>query len=254
MLYERSRSDQQRYLYVGQLRNLTFSDHMHSSFEFILVTKGVLRATLSGETYILREGEAILILPNRVHNFVSPEESENLTVIFSPDYVREFYIAARNFDFRQPVFRYPNKDALLTLDPDKPYRCMALLYDVCAAAYEACSPELSRQRDDSLVRKIADYIYANCQSDIRLETLADALGYNYCYLSDFIGRNFGVGFPALLNSYRIDLALGLLRTTELNITEISGRCGFATTRSFNRAFRRIMGVSPSEFVRSANRA
>lgn len=253
MLYERSRSGGQRYLYVGQSKDLTFSDHMHSSFEFILVTKGVLCTALSGEVYTLREGDAILILPNRVHNFVSPEGSENVTVIFSPDYVSEFYAAARGFDFTRPVFRYSDKDALLALDPDKPFACMALLYGICAAAYEACCPEPSRQRDDSLVRKIDDYLYANCQNDIRLETLADELGYNYCYLSDFIGKSFGVGFPALLGSYRIDLALGLLRTTDLSVTEISGRCGFSNTRSFNRTFRKIMGVSPREFIRSADR-
>ncbi len=248
MIYERSRSELQRYLYVGYTRNLTFGDHMHSSFEFMTVTKGVTQAVLSGVSYTLRAGQAMLILPNRVHHFSVPEgaESENITVIFSTDYVKDFYSAVRNCDFQKPIFDYAAYDALLSLNADQPFHCMSLLYGICAEAYAVCEPTISEQRNDLLVHKIADYIYEHYKSDINLDSLAKELGYNYCYLSDFINSSFGMNFRNLLNSYRIDLALTLLRTTDLSVTEISGRCGFSSPRSFNRAFQKIMGISPRE--------
>ncbi len=250
MIYERSRSELQRYLYVGHTRNLTFGDHMHSSFEFMTVTKGATQAVLSGISYTLRAGQAMLILPNRVHRFAVPEgaESENITVIFSPDYVKDFYSVVRGCDFQKPVFNYTMYDTLLSLDASRLFHCMSRLYGICAEAYEVCEPTVSEQRNDPLVRKIADYIYEHYESDINLDSLAKELGYNYCYLSDFINSRFGMNFRNLLNSYRIDLALTLLRTTELSVTEISGRCGFSSPRSFNRAFRKIQGISPRELT------
>lgn len=244
MLYERSRSGAQRYLYVSRSKDLTFGDHMHSSFEFIYVTGGILRASLLGERYTLRAGQGILILPNRVHNFSSPEGSENLTVIFSPDYVGEFYSAVRNCDFRNPVFEYADGDRILTLDPQKSFHCIGILYSICAHAYESCMPVTSEKRNDPLMLRVVDYIHEHFVSDVSLEHMAKELGYNYCYLSDFINTNFGTNFRTLLNSYRIDLALTYLHTTNLSVTEISDRCGFSTIRSFNRAFRKITGTSP----------
>ncbi|MBQ8382419.1 MAG: helix-turn-helix transcriptional regulator [Clostridia bacterium] len=249
MLYERSRSEPRRYLYVGKVERLTFGDHMHSSFELIVVTQGEVHATLSGERYTLRAGQAILVLPHRVHNFSSSEDAENLTVIFSPDYVKEFYSAVHGCDFRNPVFEYANWEALLALRADRPFHCMGTLYGLCAVAYDRCVPVVSKERNDHLVRRISDYLYEHYESDISLDSLARELGYNYCYLSEFINQNFGTNFSTLLSSYRVDLALTLLTTTELSVTEIAGRCGFANTRSFNRAFRKIMGSSPSEFAR-----
>ncbi|MGM9679981.1 MAG: helix-turn-helix domain-containing protein, partial [Eubacteriales bacterium] len=243
MLYEQSRSGTQHYLYVSRSKDLTFGDHMHSSFEFILVTDGILHASLLGKPYTLRAGQALLILPNRVHHFSSPEGSENLTVIFSPDYVSEFYAAVRSCDFRNPVFEYSDTDRILTLDPENIFHCMGILYGICAAAYDACMPEVSEKRDDLLMSRVADYIRDHFQSDMSLCGMAKDLGYNTCYLSDFINKNFGTHFRTLLNSYRIDYAMTLLRTTDLPITGIADRCGFSTIRSFNRAFCKINGIS-----------
>lgn len=254
MLYETSRSGRQRYLYVGMSKNLTFGDHLHSSFEFIQVTAGELEAVLSGKNYTLHSGDCMLILPHRAHRFRSPRGSENLTVIFSPDYVEEFARAARTFEFERPVFTLPEGRFLrpenLDPNPSQPYGNMAQLYGICAAAYAACSPRQPDKaaRDDTLVQKIADYIDENCLDPITLQSLSVALGYNYCYLSDLIGRNFGAGFPALLASARIERAIHLMRTTRQSVTEIAGACGFSGLRSFHRAFRSVLGCSPREFL------
>lgn len=246
MLYEYSRSQMRRYLYSDCLKGLNFEDHMHSSFELIVVTKGEVSATLSGKTYCLESGDAMLIMPHRIHKFSSNEDSECITVIFSTDYVKEFYAVMRDCDWKKTVFSNVDWQMFLGLDQEKPFYCMGVLYTVCAIALENCQPVASNWRDDLLTRKIIDYIHEHYTSDISLETLAEELSYNYCYLSDFINQTFGAGFPMLLAGYRVDLALTLLHTTDLSITEIAGKCGYSTTRSFHRAFRKITGKSPRE--------
>jgi transcriptional regulator GlxA family with amidase domain len=44
---------------------------------------------------------------------------------------------------------------------------------------------------------------------------------------------------------RLDHAMQLLRTTDLNITDIAEQCGFSTANTFYKAFRRKYQLSPS---------
>lgn len=70
---------------------------------------------------------------------------------------------------------------------------------------------------------------------------------NRCYLSDFINENFGMNFRTLLNGYRTDYARQLMEENQnLTVTEISKLCGFATIRSFNRAFLKATGFLPRD--------
>lgn len=59
----------------------------------------------------------------------------------------------------------------------------------------------------------------------------------------------GTSFERLLDETRKDLAAEYVRRTEYAVGEIAFLLGFAETSSFNRAFRRWTGKSPSEFRR-----
>lgn len=99
-----------------------------------------------------------------------------------------------------------------------------------------------------LIQKIALYLQDNFREDLQLDTLASEMNFNRCYLSDFINENFGMNFRTLLNGYRIDYARQLIEEyDDVTVTEISKLSGFATIRSFNRAFLKATGVSPREY-------
>ena len=49
---------------------------------------------------------------------------------------------------------------------------------------------------------------------------------------------------------RVKTALGLLKYSEQNMTQIAMTSGFTNSASFNRAFRKIMGVTPTEYRES----
>lgn len=56
-------------------------------------------------------------------------------------------------------------------------------------------------------------------------------------------------FVGFLNEIRIEKACQVLvnKRTE-NISEAAYQCGFNTAVHFNRVFRSIMGISPSQFI------
>ena len=64
-------------------------------------------------------------------------------------------------------------------------------------------------------------------------------------------QSAGTTFNTLLNEIRQDLAKKYLREQHNNITEIGFLLGFSESSAFSRAFKRWMGVTPSEYRKTA---
>lgn len=62
-----------------------------------------------------------------------------------------------------------------------------------------------------------------------------------------IKRLFGLTPSQYISKARIAAASTFLRETNLTVAEIAAACGFEDHSSFTRAFRKIAGVSPTEF-------
>ena len=66
----------------------------------------------------------------------------------------------------------------------------------------------------------------------------------YSYIFKLIkGKNF----VEYLNEVRIRNAMDLLKTTDINISEACFAVGFNNLGHFNRVFKELMGLTPSDF-------
>lgn len=86
--------------------------------------------------------------------------------------------------------------------------------------------------------------------DLRVAELAARLEVPEYRLSRFITRQLGKkNFNQLLNQYRVAHACKLLAIPAgfENILRVSGESGFASLGPFNRAFKSIMGCTPTEY-------
>jgi two-component system response regulator YesN len=84
-------------------------------------------------------------------------------------------------------------------------------------------------------------------ADLSLELLAEKLNVSKVYLSQFFKEQSGVNFSDYLEGLRMDRAKELLRTTDLPIKEIVDLTGYYSSNTFGRAFRRIHGISATEY-------
>ena len=87
--------------------------------------------------------------------------------------------------------------------------------------------------------------YAN--PDLSLSLISDELGFHMAYLSAIFKEQMGEGTSEYIGKVRIDKAINLLETTTKSIEEISQTVGFGSSRTFNRAFKKHTGVTPSEY-------
>lgn len=95
--------------------------------------------------------------------------------------------------------------------------------------------------------KVCDEQYF-LKSDLTIEVLADVLNTNRSYLSTSINKFCEKGFSVWLNNFRIQYAEQLMRENpSIALKDLPEQCGFATTSTFVRNFKRCHNMSPSEF-------
>lgn len=90
-------------------------------------------------------------------------------------------------------------------------------------------------------------------NELRLDTLAERLSISRHHLSQVINEQLGMSFFEYVNSLRVEEAKTLLAQVsrrELNVIEVAYQVGFNNKVSFNKAFKRATGRTPSEFRQS----
>lgn len=86
------------------------------------------------------------------------------------------------------------------------------------------------------------------RSDFSLPELAQALGVSVHVLSQAINDGLGKSFFEFVASYRVDEAKRLLKEQmNIKVEEIAEQVGYNSKSSFNTAFKKITGMTPSEF-------
>ena len=89
-------------------------------------------------------------------------------------------------------------------------------------------------------------------SDLKLSSLADQLGFSPNHISQVVNEKSGSNFSDFINSYRIEEAKKLIieSTEKPRFIEIAYDVGFNNKTSFNNAFKKFTDQSPSSFYLS----
>lgn len=233
--------------------DFSFPMHLHSSFEFIVVTEGEMRVIVDNKEYNLHQEEALLIFPNQVHELKTPEHSCHFLCIFSPKLVQAY---SKMFNSKipedncfKPDFSYVEKLASLTKH-DSIIKVKGCLYSICGE-FNECAKYTDRGTDnETLIAKIFKFVENNFNSDCSLDALSRHTSYHYVYLSKYFKHCTGVSFTDYVNRYRISEACYILQNSSQTILQTAYDCGFDSLRSFNRNFKTIMGVTPSVYQSS----
>jgi AraC-like DNA-binding protein len=91
-----------------------------------------------------------------------------------------------------------------------------------------------------------ELMHAHPETVWRLDELAALCGISIPHLTEVFRRDFGQTPWQYLMRYRIELAAGLLATSNRPITEIALDFGFSSSQHFANTFRKLRGRSPSQ--------
>jgi len=113
------------------------------------------------------------------------------------------------------------------------------------------------QREDidnnvRLVNAAKNYINENYTKDLTLNDVAAALNISHCYFSTLFKNIAGVNFVDFVTSVKVNHAKRLLAEGEYKIYEIARMLGYENAYYFSRVFKKVTGMTPSEYVLQNN--
>ncbi len=95
--------------------------------------------------------------------------------------------------------------------------------------------------------KILDYVQRNYQKDISLTMLANKFNINYSYCSCLFKEATGITYSSYIKCLRMRHALNLLSHSDLTVSQIAYESGFKDSHYFNNSFKKLTGVTPSQY-------
>lgn len=125
-------------------------------------------------------------------------------------------------------------------------QCVRLLIEECS---ETPPPELRHARRAGLAR-VRDLIHERYAEPIRLADLADISGMSRFHLAHEFAREFGLPPHAYQLAVQVQKAKWLL-STGYPLAQAAADTGFADQSHMTRHFKRILGVTPGSYCRSA---
>lgn len=102
-------------------------------------------------------------------------------------------------------------------------------------------------RLNAVAEKIRSYIEDHYQEDISLQELAAFMEYSDAYFCKIFKQCFDKSFIMYLSEFRMEKAKALLEDTMINIKDISICVGYRDSNYFAKVFKRMIGVTPSEY-------
>lgn len=98
-----------------------------------------------------------------------------------------------------------------------------------------------------LVRKVITAINNDLTDDLSLSAMARTLNVNPSYLSTLFKKETGSTLTDFVNHKRIEHAILLLNSTDMQIQNIALYCGIPDVNYFTKTFKKIVGKTPKEY-------
>lgn len=102
-------------------------------------------------------------------------------------------------------------------------------------------------RMNAVAESIREYIAEHYREDISLQTVASAMNYSDAYFCKIFKQCFDKSFIVYLSEYRVEKAKRLLADVVINIKDISSRVGYRDSNYFAKVFKRVAGITPTEY-------
>lgn len=247
-----------------------FAWHYHREYELTLITAGNGRRYVGTTVERYRPGDLVLLGPDLPHTYASApgeELAEAAVAQFRHDFLGPDFFALPQFHPLDGLLarsarglRFSPDDETLALIAGLPRldaaaRTVALLDVLTRLAAEATATPITdpgyaaapstvmRDRVDAVCRHLQE-----AHTEPVLQTEVAALAHmSPTSFSRFFRQAMGRTLTDYVNQLRVETACSLLTSTSLAVTEVAARSGYRNLANFNRRFRELKGLRPTEY-------
>lgn len=244
--------------------------HWHQQLELIYVLEGYTEITINDRMYVLNQEDVILTNAYDIHELHGSDavvlsiriDLEKLGV---PDDEREGLTFDLNSSLEKDKTPYQKIKVLISslinynlkYQDNSRYANLSILYSLFAEfmnKYRVISNSKKVQPKKYLtrLREIIKYLNENYDKGITLKDLSSVFNLTVPYISSFFDKYFGNNFQDYYDELRISKSIPTLLENRLTLDDMAIKFGFTDSRGYVRAFKKIYGITPTEYRKNAN--
>ena len=114
------------------------------------------------------------------------------------------------------------------------------------------NPKMLEVDTNALIYQITTYADEHFEENLTLDYISHKFGISVTYFCKIFKRIMGMTFVEYLTDRRIKEAMRLIRHTDLPNYAIAQRIGFQNPEYFSKTFKKLTGITPKEYKRSAD--
>ena len=261
--------------YFEYMSDFFFPGEQHDFWEFLCVDKGEVIVTAGPQKHTLRKDEMIFHQPGEFHAVQSDgETAPNLVVVSfscgSPamDFFRsrilrigeeERELIAGILAEAGKAFSTPLDDPYtkeMALSSEAPFGSLQMIRIyleqlLIRLVRQAEKPAGKKARaDGDIYGQLISYLENHLSCQLTIEQICRDNLISRSRLQKLFRERSGCGIIDCFSRMKIDAARQLIRSRRLNFSQIADALGYTSVHYFSRQFKKVTGMSPSEYSAS----
>lgn len=218
-----------------------FDSHNHVGHYVIsMVMRGVVIVYLENREVVCHSGDMFFVPPYAVHSVRQGRDARLLSMCIGTAFIEENNIETAEGIFRE-LLRGAAKQGIIGEEQS------GKLLTSVQTVYRL--RDNGRKEMDAGIKILADKIISRPEQELPIEALAADIFVSKYYLIRKFKNSIGMTPHQFRIQNRIRKSQGLL-DEEKTISRIAAEMGFYDQSHFDKTFRSIVGISPSEYVHS----
>lgn len=258
--------------------------HFHLEYELVLITKSSGKRIVGDHIGYFQEGDLVFIGSQLPHVYDNDPEylqgdpdlfAEAIVIHFLPEFLGEKFFRVPELLPFVKILEKSNQGLKITGETSKRIaglmkampkmdglqRLVSLMsiFELLSKTteYELLANRGFMNNFDVLstdrVKKVTEYIMRNFAEDISLNVIADVANITPTNFCIFFKKYYRTTFVRYLSNIRVGYACKLLGEDKKNISQIAHESGFKNISNFNRQFKKVKGMNPTEYRESLSK-
>lgn len=251
--------------------------HYHPEYELVLIIKSTGRRMVGDHIGYFDEDDLVFLGPGMPHVWVNDEQFINgkapypadaIVIHFLDSFLGEKFLSIPEMESFKNILIISSRGlayqgnakkrigklmkGMINMTGLKRLSTLFEIFDILAKSseYEVLSSPAymkTELKTSDRFGKINEYILRNFDRDINLTEVASVANMAVTTFCNFFKDHFRVTFVEYLNTIRIGYACKLLAQNDSHIVEIAYESGFKSLANFNRQFKKIKNMNPTEY-------
>lgn len=249
--------------------------HKHHYFEITCVMNGQGAVFANDQKYLLTAGDVVLFNVDEVHGWKVKEDMRIFEMVFSEELIFD-NLSLFDYEYLK-IFHMSgnplvNKISGSEIYAKKIYGVMEDIYNewihneperklmmkafvlriltMLTRHYGGSVENLIQCREKnekmSRLKNVIEFVASHYDQKITLNQAAAKVYMSPNYFSNYFKKVMGENFSTYVIKVRIHKAKEMLDNEDCNVLEVSGRCGFHNVSNFYRAYKRVVGETPTK--------